>query len=218
MGIIGVVAALTIPNLNSSTNEAEKVAKVKKIYANLTEALGRATAVYGPLGTWFTADGVDDYGKRSLRMGERITEFMKISKNCKYDKGCFSEEPLLDIIGDVYFDNYYEAHKDYPAPMYTLADGSSVAFVITYDSYYIYVDIDGPNKGKNRIGYDIFKFAIDSSGLLKPDMPYVNDNNGDDFVGTIDYLAPTLWIIKEGNLDYTKCMNDLTWGTKTTCK
>ena len=32
MGIIGVVSALTIPNLNSATADKEKVAKVKKIY------------------------------------------------------------------------------------------------------------------------------------------------------------------------------------------
>ena len=34
MGIIGVVAALTLPNLNSSTGDKEKVAKVKKVYSN----------------------------------------------------------------------------------------------------------------------------------------------------------------------------------------
>ncbi len=47
MGIIGVVAALTIPNLNSSTANKEKVAKVKKVYQNLTDAYGRMNAVYG---------------------------------------------------------------------------------------------------------------------------------------------------------------------------
>lgn len=52
MGIIGVVAALTIPNLNSSTANKEKVAKVKKIYANLEDAVGRAQAVYGPVQNW----------------------------------------------------------------------------------------------------------------------------------------------------------------------
>ena len=30
MGVIGVVAALTLPNLNQSTGNKEKVAKVKK--------------------------------------------------------------------------------------------------------------------------------------------------------------------------------------------
>ena len=46
MGIIGIVSALTLPNLNSSTGEKEKVAKVKKIYRDLTDAYGRAQAVY----------------------------------------------------------------------------------------------------------------------------------------------------------------------------
>ena len=32
IGIIGVVAALTLPNLNHATGDKEKVTKVKKIY------------------------------------------------------------------------------------------------------------------------------------------------------------------------------------------
>ncbi len=44
MGIIGVVAALTLPNLNSSTGDKEKVVKLKKIYSNLEDAFGRAKA------------------------------------------------------------------------------------------------------------------------------------------------------------------------------
>ena len=81
MGIIGVVAALTIPNLNSSTADKEKVAKVKKLYSNLQDALGRAQAVYGPYDEWFT--GLTNYKDISTRFGERMTEFMKVSKNCK---------------------------------------------------------------------------------------------------------------------------------------
>ena len=32
IGIIGVVSALTLPNLNSSTGEKEKIVKLKKAY------------------------------------------------------------------------------------------------------------------------------------------------------------------------------------------
>ncbi len=42
MGVIGIVSALTLPNLNSSTGNKEVVAKVKKIYQNLNDAFGRA--------------------------------------------------------------------------------------------------------------------------------------------------------------------------------
>ena len=72
MGIIGIVSALTLPNLNSSTGEKEKVAKVKKIYQNLNDAVGRAIAVYGPL---------DEWKSNETRLGDRITEFMKLSRN-----------------------------------------------------------------------------------------------------------------------------------------
>lgn len=59
MGIIGIVSALTLPNLNSSTGEKEKVAKVKKLYQNLTDAYGRMEAIYGPVNEW-TGVGDDD--------------------------------------------------------------------------------------------------------------------------------------------------------------
>ena len=60
MGIIGVVAALTVPNLNSSTGDKEKVTKVKKIYSNLEDAVGRAQAIYGPFDEWFINDTTYD--------------------------------------------------------------------------------------------------------------------------------------------------------------
>ena len=56
MGVIGIVSALTLPNLNASTGEKEKIAKVKKIYQNLDDAIGRAVAVYGPMDEWFIND------------------------------------------------------------------------------------------------------------------------------------------------------------------
>lgn len=49
IGIIGVISALTIPNLNQNTGEKEKVAKVKKAYATINEAVARAEAEYGPI-------------------------------------------------------------------------------------------------------------------------------------------------------------------------
>ena len=101
MGIIGVVAALTLPNLNSSTGEKEKVAKVKKIYSNLQDAFGRAEAVYGPLDEWFKNDSSNtDYSKRFMT---RLTEFMKVSKDCGFDVSgkCFTTKDK------VFYDSSY---------------------------------------------------------------------------------------------------------------
>lgn len=73
MGIIGVVAALTLPNLNSSTNNKEKIAKVKKLYSNLNDAYIRAVAVYGPLDEWESNTNI-------TKFYNRMTESMKLSK------------------------------------------------------------------------------------------------------------------------------------------
>ncbi|MBR1943777.1 type II secretion system protein, partial [bacterium] len=159
MGIIGVVAALTLPNLNSSTGDKEKVAKVKKIYSNLEDAYGRATAVYGPLDEWFKNDTTDELENK--RFGERMTEFMKVSKTCGTGDGCFSSNPLLDVDGLTVDANYLTKLKSNKAQMYILADGTALALFSKGSGFYeIKVDIDGPNKGRNQIGNDIFDFTI----------------------------------------------------------
>ena len=215
MGIIGVVAALTLPNLNSSTGEKEKVAKLQKIYSNLQDAFGRAEAVYGPYDEWFINDGNDD-DKKAKRTFERITEFMKYSKACTvtdcsavFDKGGTSG-------GD------YSGTAKYNV---ILADGSTVGFL----SYAVLVDIDGLNKGPNTAGKDFFKFCYNNTENKFSHNLYGIRYN---WTGPIhsehkssEYAAA--WVIVNGNMDYLKVGNDgkcpdgktvLDWTTNTTCK
>ena len=210
MGIIGVVAALTLPNLNSSTGDKEKVAKVKKIYSNLNDALGRAVAVYGPISEWTQNDTSSD--AKSKRVADRLTEFMKISKDCGKSDGCFVEwgkafdgEERLFVRPGIY--------------SYILADGSAISI----SERYIEVDIDGQNKGPNRIGYDIFVFYIcweDEYDCIKDTiLPDGMDGTGNGKSGNagsdVSYYAT--WIIRNDNMDYLKC-STLNWETKTSCK
>ena len=193
MGIIGVVAALTLPNLNSSTGNKEKVAKVKKIHQNIQDALGRAIAVYGPEENWYVKD-LDDNEKATKRRAERMTEFMKISKDCgkNCNQGCFKS-------------------LDFEAYCYKLADGTSIAFDTAFDT--VMFDIDGP-KGVNKYGQDMFAYDIfvgstgDYIWRLGPDYKY----GGDQWDGTWstcfgdgDCLK---WVIDYGNMDYLKAGTD----------
>ncbi len=213
MGIIGVVAALTIPNLNQSTGDREKVAKVKKVYANLEDAFGRATAVYGPIEEWFQNDG--DNKARIKRFAERMTEFMKVSKNCEFGEGCFSNQDLLYSDGTVNIGNYLDDLISESSYMVTLADGTSLAFQKVYNdgAGIIRIDIDGPNKGKNQQGNDIFEVVIEDgqmypTWLTAMDGPEIYNVNGNF----------TYWVLQKDNLDYLKCPKELDWDTKTSCK
>ena len=199
MGIIGVVAALTIPNLNQSTGDREKVAKVKKLYSNLEDAFGRAVAVYGPYDTWL--NGLSTIEEKSTRIGQRITEFMKLSKDCGYvndynNNTCFKEHTAYSVI---------------------TADGTAIAIDSNTDS--ITFDIDGSNKGKNDLGFDTFRFDLTNDGVI-PD-----GCEQSMLMESGRYSNATCWIIQNGNMDYLKtngnvCPNgkELDWTTNTSCK
>ena len=85
MGIIGVVGVLVIPNVNKNTGDAEKVAKFKAVYTELSQAHKMAEAKYGPVETWFNDDSSCANNSVCLkaRYFNRITEFMKLQKNCR---------------------------------------------------------------------------------------------------------------------------------------
>lgn len=199
MGIIGVVAALTIPNLNSSTADKEKVAKVKKIYSNLNDALGRAQSVYGPVNEWFVNDTTET--AQVTRFGERVTEFMKVSKNCGVatNQGCFSIKNVRFIDGQD-----AGGSVDTRPSLYKiiLADGTAVAMKNTS----FQVDIDGPNKGQNQLGTDIFLFRNGDDGIVTPFAP---DNFSEYLDGSKNSIMKngnkaSAWVINYDNMDYLK--------------
>ena len=210
IGIIGVVAALTLPNLNHATGDKEKVTKVKKVYASLTDAVDRAQVIYGPFDTWFKDC---EWGAEcSERFAKRITEFMKVSKDCGFDGGCFSSAPVLDIDGDKYNENDLEDMQALSIYMVTLSDGISLGFC---HNDIINVDIDGPNKGKNQDGNDRFNFQVGGEGENSRLCP---STCGSEAALNNSYLVHTLWTIRNDNLDYLKCPDELKWDTQTSCK
>ncbi len=216
MGIIGVVAALTLPNLNSSTGDKEKVAKVKKIYQNLTDAFGRAEAVYGPFDEWC----VNYTGSCRMRVLNRISDFIKVTKKCDEVTSCM-----------VFFNNGDNSLGDDSTSVAYLADGTAIGLENcgenTDYTCYIYVDIDGPNKGPNSSGKDTFSFYYNKingvyvDNIMKNSNSYVNK-------GSYGYNASSAaaWIINFGNMDYLKttdgttCPNNtkLTVGGNHSCK
>ena len=225
MGIIGIVSALTLPNLNASTGEKEKVAKVKKLYQNINDAVGRATAVYGPINEWFVNDA--DEQARATRLAERMTEFMKITKTCGYgstNTACFDVSKIGGSLGA----QMSSAYK------FISADGSSFAVTTldTQGTLMIMIDIDGPNKGNGTYGKDVFWFYLDNQGA--PIMSGTDVKMEGDFTAAKNYSnfgwggseLITYWVLQNDNMDYLKvdssgkCPNGktLNWQNQISCK
>lgn len=228
IGIIGVVSALTLPNLNQSTGNKEKVAKLKKIYQNLNDAHGRAEAVYGPIDTWFSKD--NNNAAYAKRYSDRILEFMKVSKNCGTNySGCFSSANYRNVDGS--------DHGGGPATWdtdtkFVLADGTAASISLhdptcssnkpilpATDSCdgTISVDIDGMSKGSNAYGKDFFQFAITKSGIIPCGMQ--TGTEGADPANNCFKKGTgcAAWVIENENMDYLKCPSSLSW-TNITCK
>ena len=201
MGIIGIVSALTLPNLNSSTGEKEKVAKVKKLYQNLDDAMGRAVAVYGNYSEWDNST-----------TASRLADFLKISKDCGHSRSsCFSSTMKEAGSGSEVLGGSNSSTANYMV----LADGTSLAI----SGNTIYVDIDGPQKGSATASKDVFAFEISDTGEIKPSGD-LNFNAGSLLsCGCFSNggVECTMWVIQNENLDYLKCPDKLT-ENKTSCK
>ena len=205
MGIIGIVSALTLPNLNSSTGEKEKIAKVKKIYQNLDDAIGRAIGVYGPIDEWFVND--TSATSQTARFGERVTEFMKVSKVCGMtaNQGCFNLGNLKNGISGI-STNKLDSGSFYKV---ITADGTSLSFrrgvISGAMSDVVYIDIDGPQKGPYTFGTDVFEFKVYENTI-----PFKVEPEGEswdpNFTSCLENKnsACTHWIIANDNMDYLK--------------
>ena len=212
MGIIGVVAALTIPNLNSSTADKEKVAKLKKVYSNLNDAIGRTEAVYGNISEWQWANSAGPTVNNDAQMfAERIGDFLKTSKTCGFtaNAGCLSKSAKY-LNGTNW--SAWQGATDNSTGLYKfiLADGSSLAIGATSYLLQVVVDVDGPNKGASTFGNPVGNTMLTSKTDLSS-----NFSSG---------LGLATWVLQTDNMDYLKvtngkCKNNtvLSW-TNTSCK
>ena len=226
LSIIGVVAALSLPNLNASTQNLQKVTQLRKVYATLSEAYGRAIATYGPLGTWKNSCEVAD---NNVCFADRLMESLKVSKVCGTTFGaCIGTYPYVG-------EGNSSALADYGNYSFLLSNGMGILVgpagngenkTISFDNCInsenncatITVDIDGPNKGEKRVGTDFFYFSVYNTEIR----PFGFDRS---LTSCSWNTLTTNWVIENGNMDYLKatcssnkliCPNGKTLGYDTT--
>lgn len=216
LGIIGVVAAMTLPTLVQRYKEQETVTRVKKFYSGFSQAYMQAVMDNGTIDNWGLTDSVietDDGGnnihsEESLENYDKFLEKMKpYLKNIRYEK--FSTNKLKSSSGIV------------------LPDGTAVISMwlqpssCTDDKKYcgdLYISTDGGAMYEDTRGIvrkTVFAFIINRNRI----MPVGLENS--DFKSNCltgkKYSHCTGWVITHGNMDYLHC-NDLDFNTKTKCK
>ena len=224
LGIIGVVAAMTMPTLINQTNEKETVVKLKKVYSILQNAYKMAELENSEITNWYSSS---DTPKDNMAMFyNNLKPYLKIAKDCEDKSGCLTEGPIKTLDGRDYND-YNNNSNEYK---FILTDGTTMWFYWnggnactpdTDECGNIKVDING-KKGKYAFGRDVFIFNITPKGIVPAGMQGVTAQSFEDTCNMskksdANGYGCTAWVLHNENLDYLHC-NDLSWDGKHSCR
>ncbi len=198
IGIIGIVAAMTIPSLINRYRTFVLMQQFKKAYAAVSVAAEKVQfdmgenvkCFYGTGGTGGTADSWDDC---RLFFQELFKE-MNTIKSCKrfaFKKGCLPPEFYKapeDVFAEAYPNRDPDTSKEYfmrdcthfsseniknDDHVYVLQGGFHVILYAQGNAPVFWVDVNG-KKRPNKWGHDLFAFQFergkisDSYNMLKP--------------------------------------------------
>ena len=166
LGIIGVVAAMTMPSLINTTQKKELETAFKKQYSVLQQAILMIK----------TEDAIDfEYENYSSGFKKRLAQQYKSAQDCgaiNYNTGCILTEE------DGTF-NYYKTLNGNSLDRQYFDDGGFITpdgtlFLIEQGKqaesigYLVSVDVNGFKKRPNKMGYDLFMFQITEDGRVLP--------------------------------------------------
>ena len=160
LGIIGVVAAMTLPALVQNYKERSRVVALQKAYSILSQAYQRIILEDGTPDIWLSEDGAGEVNAQIV--AEKFKPYLKVIKDCGFESGCF-KDGVLKTLNGLDYNNYNQITTEYKM---ILADGTALIFYGSNTSGFSYgrlgnikIDIDGMN-GENTFGKDVFLFEI----------------------------------------------------------
>ncbi len=161
LGIIGIVAALTIPSLISSYQKQQTVNRLKLVYSQLFQGIKMSEAQNGFISDWNFVEGA---GYKSFE--EYILPFMKNVKVFDMKTNGSLGVTYLELSGQP--EVGLGMMRDlYQSKIYTLSNGTQLFLPVKaggVGGYQIIVDING-FKAPNQFGKDVFDFVISKRGL-----------------------------------------------------
>jgi len=210
LGIIGVVAAMTMPTLIQKHQEQVTVTRVKKFYSLINQTLLMAIKDNGYVDEWNFIESDEDSGNiLSDKFAGYFKPYLKIAKDCGSNAGCLGYTKKVNLLSGAEHNTNYEINKSYYKMI--LTDGTYMWMRRDWGTETnsqpcndsdgglakvcgaIWIDINGKTQ-PNTIGKDIFIFYIQKNRImpsLKNDCKA--DNNG---------WGCTNYILQYGNMNY----------------
>lgn len=160
LGIIGVVAALTMPNLIANHKAKQLRTAFLKGYSMLTQAYEQ----YHKDTSCSTTDCLPSNYYRYIRPYFKIAKYCNVDNNLN-DKDCFERNTM-----DTSYKNFSKTRTGINTSMFD--EGQFVAangMLVTFEQnnlgdFYMGLDTTGRAKGPNVLGQDLFLFQIVDKG------------------------------------------------------
>ncbi len=235
LGIIGVVAAMTMPSLIQKYQERETVVKLKKFYSTLSQSYLFAVQKYGTPSEWGISDrsvGTTNEDDDSFVSDGGNLIKQRLFENVKKIKDCDDAKKSDRCTASEYY--YLNGNKD------TLANnGSTTAGVMADGSVFlilpqmgqqwdnrgngalsqvfglIYLDTNGKNP-PNTYGKDLFFFYLTNKGIVPAGTEDEAKGNWPFSSCHQKGAGCAAWVIYNENMDYLHC-DDLSWNGKHKC-
>ena len=167
LGIIGVVAAMTLPSIIDNSRNKQLESALKKSYSTLSQALDM---YYAEEGVKLTPKNCGYHELKPILM-----KYIHTAKDCGWGLGTscipnssflteeqkekgYNKYKTLNGASDIYM-------KWFDDGQFIINDGS---LVLLEKYLYISVDVNGYNKRPNKLGIDLFMFQISNEGALLP--------------------------------------------------
>ncbi len=156
LGVIGVIAAVTLPTLIHNYKKSVVETKVKKTYALIANAVRMSEAKYGEIAEWDTCDIDSSYECSQQILEKYVFPELKIDKICgqENEEECWTPPSSLSGIKGALganTSNKVTAVMNNGMALCAWAGGQ-----LTVPHIQIWFDIDGSKKGKNVFGADVF--------------------------------------------------------------
>jgi len=160
LGIIGVVAAMTMPTLIAKHRAQVLKTQFAKAYSITQQQVVYARQEFGieNFGNYCASyDGTNDGYINRVECSEMLNKQVKIIGSCNYKTPPKTYNKSVDAYMDI---------GGTARPRHLLADGTCYDVVVNAGTLGITVDTNGPSKGPNAVGHDIFAFWVDKNDKL----------------------------------------------------
>lgn len=228
LGIIGIVAEMTIPTLVRNFEEQKTATLLKETYSLLSQAFTLAVQNEGTPDTWALTGWEDNSTVGSKNIMDKLIPHIKIIKNCGTDEGCFASSYKLLNGSNMALASYnskvvlangvaLQAWSGYPNCSRSIGQFNTTKTICGS----VEVDLNGTQK-PNVNGRDYFVFWLTKYGIVPNGTSDILTEDPNSFDTSCNKKEGNsghgcaAWVIYNGNMEYLHC-SDLSWTGKKKC-